>query len=77
MRKLWKGFIAWWMPLAEAIGHFMNRLILSVFYFVIVLPFGLGVRLFSDPLRIKKKPDSGWTTSAVRSADLDDARKQF
>jgi len=43
------------MPIAEAIGNFMNRLILSLFYFVIVLPFGLGVRLFSDPLRIKKK----------------------
>ncbi len=77
MRRLWKRFTAWWMPIAEAIGNFMNRVILSIFYFVIVLPFGLGVRLFSDPLRIKKKPTSGWTNSAMRSDGLDDARKQF
>ena len=52
MRKQWKRFKAWWMPIAEVIGNFMNRLVLSAFYFVIVLPFGLGVRLFSDPDQI-------------------------
>ena len=77
MRRLWKLFVAWWMPIAEKIGNFMNRLILSIFYFLIVLPFGLGVRLCSDPLRIKKKPVSGWTDSPVLANDLDDVRKQF
>jgi len=65
------------MPIAETIGNFMNRLILSVFYFVIVLPFGLGVRLFSDPLRIKKTHTTHWTPLVMRSDNLDDARKQF
>lgn len=77
MRNLWQRFIAWWMPIAEAIGNFMNRVILSVFYFVIVMPFGLGVRLFSDPLRIKKVPKSGWTSFVTRSDGVDGARKQF
>lgn len=69
--------MAWWMPIAERIGNFMNRVILSLFYFVIVLPFGLGVRLFSDPLQIKNKRSTVWTDFEARSENLDDARKQF
>jgi len=77
MRRLWKRFVNGWMPIAEAIGNFMNRLILSAFYFIVVLPFGVGVRLFSDRLQIKKKRSSNWTDFVMRSHDLDDARKQF
>ena len=77
MRQLWKRFIAWWMPIAEAIGSFMNRLILSIFYFVIVLPFGLGVRLFSDPLELRPKRKTIWTKFSDRSKTLEDGRKQF
>ncbi len=75
--KIQKRFIVWWMPIAEMIGNFMNRVILSIFYFVAVLPFGLVVRLFCDPLRIKKKRVSGWTDFVVHSDDLDCSRRQF
>lgn len=77
MRSLWQRFVAWWMPIAEVIGNFMNRLILSVFYFVIVLPFGLGIRLFADRLQTKNKWSSHWTDFVMQSKNLDDARKQF
>ena len=75
--KIQKRFIVWWMPIAEMIGNFMNRVILSIFYFIAVLPFGLVVRLFCDPLQIKKKRVSGWTDFVVHSDDLDRARRQF
>jgi len=65
------------MPIAERIGNFMNRVVLSIFYFVVVLPFGLGVRLFSDPMKIKKKRLSNWTDLTTRTDDLDKARKLF
>jgi hypothetical protein len=55
----------------------MNRVVLSIFYFVVVLPFGLGVRLFSDPMKIKKKRLSNWTDLTTRTDDLDKARKLF
>ncbi len=77
MRRYWNRFMGWWMPIAEIIGNFMNRVILSLFYFVIVLPFGVGVRLFSDPLRIKKAVQSGWSKSSHRVDTIDQARKQF
>ena len=50
LRKLWTQ----WLVLARKIGKFQSRIILTVFYFVIVTPFGLGVRLFADPLRIRR-----------------------
>ena len=28
--KIQKRFIVWWMPIAEMIGNFMNRVILSI-----------------------------------------------
>lgn len=69
--------MAWWMPIAEKIGNFMNRVILSLFYFILVLPFGLGVRLFSDPLQLSKNMQSGWTDFSLRVNTIEDARKQY
>jgi hypothetical protein len=77
MRKLWKRFVGWWMPIAEVIGNFMNRLILSIFYFVIVLPFGVGVRLFSDPLELRPRRETVWVKFSDRSQTTEDGRRQF
>lgn len=77
MKKIWKKFVAWWMPIAEKIGNFMNRVILSIFYFVVVLPFGIGVRLFSDRLQLRKNYKTGWTNVNTHLKSIEDARKQF
>ena len=68
---------AWqaWKDLAHKIGNFQARVILSIFYAVLVLPFGLAARLFSDPLRIKKKPEQ-WLDHPAEAYDLEWARKQ-
>jgi hypothetical protein len=49
--------------------------VLSIFYAIGVLPFGLAARLFSDPLRIKKKPTE-WLDHPDEAYDLEWARKQ-
>ena len=77
MRALWKRLMAWWMPIAEVIGNFMNRLFLSVFYFIIVLPFGLAVRLFSDRLGIKGVRQTGWSEFQDRSSTVEKGKLQF
>ena len=61
------GRRAWarWMKIAGVIGDFQSRVVLSLFYFVIVLPFGLVVRVFGDPLRINRNRDSGWPEFAL------------
>ncbi|MER2598422.1 MAG: hypothetical protein ABTQ73_02765 [Caldilineales bacterium] len=74
MRKLWSR----WMILARKIGQFQSRIILTLFYFIIVAPFGLGVRLFADPLHTRAfhAAHSGWQPRPSHPADLDTARKQ-
>ncbi len=50
-------------------------MLLTIVYAVVVLPFGLLVRLFGDPLRIKKRP-AHWLEHSDDTYDLDWARRQ-
>jgi hypothetical protein len=72
------GRIAWkrWKILGEAFGDFQGRLFAVLFYFTIFAPFALGVRLFSDPLNIRKAT-ANWLDRAPVSTSLEDARRQF
>ena len=56
LRSLWEG----WKRVARKIGNFQARIILLVFYFVVVCPFALVVRWTSDPLSLKPKSPHGW-----------------
>lgn len=55
LKRVWEG----WKSLAKKIGDFNARLILSLFYFLILGPFSLLVRI-SDPLHLRKN-SHGWT----------------
>jgi hypothetical protein len=67
-----------WKEIASYIGDFQARLLLTVFYFTIVTPFALLVRLFSDPLRVRHPETySGWTKRGGRETNLEAARRQF
>jgi len=70
-KRAWEA----WKALAHKIGNFQARVILSIFYAVLVLPFGLAARWFSDPLRIKKLPQQ-WLDHPTEAYDMDWARKQ-
>ena len=63
-----------WKRIAHKIGNFQARLLLTVFYFVVMLPFGIAVRFFSDPLRIKSRP-TRWLDHPSEPHDLSWARK--
>jgi len=74
LKRLWN----WWKPIAEKIGNFQARIILSVFYFIFVTPIALGVKLFSDPLRMKKiNQGSWWIPREEREDSIEGAEKQF
>jgi len=44
-RPIWVAFFRLWMKLAEAMGWVMTRVILSVFYFLVLTPVGWARRL--------------------------------
>ena len=64
-----------WKRIARVIGNFQARVILTVIYAVILLPFAVFARLFTDPLHIKNRP-AKWTESPSEAYDLEWARKQ-
>ena len=53
--RLWKG----WKSVAHKIGNFQARLILILFYFLILAPFALIIRKV-DPLGMRKNIRHGW-----------------
>lgn len=71
LEALWEG----WKRIAHVIGNFQARVLLTILYAILVLPFGLIVRLFSDPLRIKHRPAS-WIDHPVEAQDMSWAHKQ-
>jgi hypothetical protein len=68
---------AWqvWKKIAHAVGNFQARVLLTIFYAVLVFPFGIMARLFSDPLRIKRRPTQ-WLQHLDETHDLGWAKRQ-
>jgi hypothetical protein len=71
LKKAWQA----WKRIAHKIGNFQARVLLTVFYGVLVMPFGLAARMFSDPLRIKQRPEA-WLDHPNEPMDLQWARRQ-
>lgn len=70
-KQLWQGF----KTFSRKVGNFQARVILTLFYGVLVMPFGLTARLLSDPLRIKRTPTQ-WLDHPNQPIDLQWARRQ-
>jgi hypothetical protein len=64
-----------WAQLARTLGTFQSRLLLTILYATVILPFGLIAALFSDPLRIENRP-ARWLEQPNEPRDLSWARKQ-
>jgi hypothetical protein len=74
----WKRIWTYFSAFSQRIGNYQSRMLLALFYFVIVFPFGIGVRLISNPLRIRRRPDrSSWVARERTDTNLESARSQF
>jgi hypothetical protein len=72
--KLWTR----WKHFGYRMGSFQSRVLLSFFFFIIVSPFALAVKWFSDPLRIKRqKQDTHWNIRREEKPDIELFRRQF
>jgi len=78
MSKALRSALQAWRTVARKIADVQSRLILALMYFVVMAPFALPIRLFRDPLELRRAP--GWhplppdgeSTPAVTAA-----RQQF
>jgi hypothetical protein len=67
-----------WKSVAHTIGVFQSRVLLTEFYYLILAPFGLGVRLFSDPLRLTRRHPPHWRhKEGAPNASWERASRQF
>lgn len=73
LQRIWRG----WKKVGQAIGDFIARLVLSLFYFTIFVPFALAVRFLKDPLGVKTHANPGWWLERkTRDLTIEDARRQ-
>jgi hypothetical protein len=72
LRKAWKK----WRAFGQLMGDFVARIFMTVFYFTVALPFGIGVRLFKDPLHLKSK-QTGWLPRETKRETIEDARRPY
>jgi len=71
LKRIWQA----WKVLAHKIGNFQARVLLTVVYLVLGLPFGLIARIFGDTLRIKNRP-SHWLDHPDEVQDMRWAHRQ-
>jgi hypothetical protein len=71
VKQAWQA----WRSVAHSVGNFQARVLLTVFYVVLVFPFGIVVRSFSDSLRIMRRP-THWLEHPKETCDLYWARRQ-
>ena len=68
----WKGF-------SRKMGSYQSRVWMAFVYFTVVLPFGLAVAVFGDPLKIKRAHShSNWKPKGLQlKPSIDEAKRQF
>jgi len=76
MEALRKGWQAW-KRFGQFMGDLIGRLVLTVFYFTLFMPFGLGVRLLGDPLAIRPRGSAKWLERTTQGPTLEDSRRLY
>lgn len=66
-----------WKKIAHRIGIFQSKVILTLFYFTILLPFGMVLAIFKDELKIKNTASSTWIPKTSRQNSLEELKNQY
>ena len=69
--KIWEG----WKKFGHFIGNVNARILLTLLYAIVILPFGLVVRAFSDSFHTKKRPEK-WFDHPPIPNTVEEARRQ-
>ena len=70
-RRIWLA----WLKIGRAINNVIARILLTVFYYTVFLPFGIGVRLLSDRLDLRLKRAQGWKARQRQPVNFESLRR--
>jgi hypothetical protein len=74
LRILWQR----WGDFSGRMGSFQSRIVASLVFFVVVAPFAMAAKAFSDPLGKKYRGGgSYWLPRTRTEANLEQSRRQF
>jgi hypothetical protein len=67
-----------WKAMSERVANVQARILLSIFYFTLMAPFGLWQAFVADRL-VLKRPRGGtfWVERSTRDRVLEDGRRQY
>lgn len=77
MISILKALWLYWKDIAQVIGHFQSRVLLSLFYFLLFGPVSLALKILADPLLIRPRAGTRWTDREVPNDVAAMARRQF
>lgn len=67
-----------WRALSQKAADLLARIILTVFYFTVLVPFAAVRTWLADPLRLRRdNQPCHWLPRQTRDCTLEDARRQF
>lgn len=74
LKKLWQS----WENFSRRMGNFQSRIVFSWLFLIFISPFALAVKMFSDPLIIKRRSSqSHWLPKERIQFDREQFRRQF
>jgi len=73
LKKAWQT----WKRIGQFIGDQFGRLVLTLFYFTLFMPFALAVRFFMDPLALRPRSRAKWLERRTQDLTLEDSRRLF
>lgn len=76
-----KRVLGRWKAFAERLAAFQARLLVTAIYFILATPVSLVVKIFGDPLRLRRPKASSqtsmWTPREAQLTTIEEAKKQF
>jgi len=73
-KNLWET----WKEFSKRMGAFQSRMLLSYIFFILIFPFALIVKIFSDPLNLKTRTgETHWQERKNPSENMEDYKRQF
>ena len=77
MKDALKRFWETWKRFGRFMGNLITRIVLTLLYFTIFVPFGIGASLFTDPLQIKTDREKSWNQRESGDESLEEIMRQY